>query len=199
MRPRIHMGDRIMKSTALFGAVLAGLAPSLAFAEMNYTKLEVSLLDVERDSIVNVDGDGFAFAGAYELNDKIHLFGEWQDQSLDAGIDGRSIEVGAGYSHGFSDTLDFVGTLSYMDAEVKVGNLTADDDGLALGGGIRTRVSDSFEVDAGLKYVDFDDSGSDTGFSVGGRYYLNDSMAVGANAEFNDYADTLRIGFRWEF
>jgi hypothetical protein len=166
---------------------------------MNYTKLEVSLLDVERDSIVNVDGDGFAFAGAYELNDKIHLFGEWQDQSLDFGIDGRSLELGAGYTHEVSDKLDFVATLSYVDAEVKAGNVTADDDGLALGGGIRTRVADSFEVDAALKYVDFDNAGGDTGVSVGGRYYFNESMALGASADFNDNADTLRIGFRWEF
>jgi hypothetical protein len=188
-----------MKLTAVFGAVLAALAPSALLADMNYTKLEVSMIDTELDGPFNVDGDGFEIGGAYELNDKIHVFGQWQDQSLDFGIDGRSLELGAGFSHGFSDKLDFVGTLSYVDAEVKAGNVTADDDGLALGGGIRTRVADSFEVDAGLKYVDFDESGSDTGWSFGGRYYFNDSMALGASADFNDNADTLRIGFRWEF
>jgi hypothetical protein len=165
---------------------------------MNYTNFEVSMLDVELDS-VNVDGDGFALAGSYELNDKFHIFGEWQDQSLDFGIDGRSLELGGGYTHSFSDTLDFVGTLSYVDAEVKLGSATADDDGLAVGGGIRTRLSDSFELDAHLKLVDFDESGSDTGYGIGGRYYFNDSMAVGASADFTDNADTLRVGFRWEF
>jgi len=112
---------------------------------------------------------------------------------------GRSVELGAGLTHGFSDKLDFVASLSYVDAEVKAGNFTADDDGLALGGGIRSRVADSVELDAGLKYVDFDNAGGDTGVSVGGRYYFNDSMALGASADFNDNADTLHIGFRWEF
>ena len=186
-----------MKRTALLGAVMAAFVPGLGFAEMNYTNFEVSLLDVELDSTVNIDGDGFALAGSYELNDKIFLFGEWQDQSLDFGIDGRSLEAGAGYTHSFSDTLDFVGSLSYVDAELKLGSQTADDDGLSLGGGIRTLIGESFQVDAGLKYVDFDESGSDTGFSVGGRYYFNDSMALGASANFNDNADTLRLGFRW--
>jgi hypothetical protein len=188
-----------MKRTALFGAVLAAFGPGLAFADMNYTKFEISMLDVELDSPGNVDGDGFALGGSYELNEKIFLLGEWQDQSLDFGIDGRSLEVGAGYTHGFSDKLDFVGTLSYVDAELKSVNFTADDDGLALGGGIRTRIAQSVELDAGLKYVDFDEAGNDTGFSVGGRYYFNDSMALGGTADFNDNADTLRVSFRWEF
>jgi hypothetical protein len=198
MRPRIHMGDRFMKRTALFAAVAAAFVPGVVLAEMNYTNFEVSFIDVELDS-AGVDGDGFELAGAYELNDQIHVFGEWQDQSLDFGIDGRSLELGAGYTHSFSNTLDFVGTLSYVDVEVKLGSQTADDDGLALGGGIRTLIGESFQVDAGLKYVDFDEQGSDTGFSFGGRYYFTDSMAVGASADFNDNADTLRLGFRWEF
>ena len=147
----------------------------------------------------HVDGDGFALEGSYELNDRFHLFGEWQDQSLDFGIDGRSLELGGGYTHSFSDKLDFVGTLSYVDAEVKDGSLTADDDGLGIGGGIRSRIAESVELDASLQLVDFDESGSDTGYSVGGRYYFNDSMAIGASVDFTDNTDTLRVGFRWEF
>jgi hypothetical protein len=188
-----------MKRTALCGAILAALTPNLVLAEMNYTNFEVSFIDVELGQNSNVDGDGFELAGSYELNDRIFLFGEWQDQSLDFGIDGRSLEIGGGMAHSFSDKLDFVGSLSYVDAEVKVGSLTADDDGLALGGGIRSRVAESVELDASLKFVDFDQAGSDTGMSIGGRYYFNPSMALGASADFNDNADTLRVGFRWEF
>jgi len=187
-----------MKRTALITAIAATFVPGVVLADMNYSNFEISMLDVESDS-ANVDGDGFAFAGSYELNDKFHLFGEWQDQSFDFGIDGRSLEVGGGYTHSFSSTLDFVGTLSYVDAELKQGSFTADDDGLAVGGGVRTQLSDSFQLDASLKLVDFDESGSDTGYEIGGRYYFNDSMAIGASADFTDNADTLRLGFRWEF
>lgn len=187
-----------MKRTALVAALLA-TAPYAALADMNYTNLQISYIDVEAGRGGNVDGDGFEIGGSYELSNSIHLFGSWQDQSLDFGIDGRSLEIGGGWTHGLSDTLDFIGTLSYVDAELKQGNQTDDDDGLALGGGIRARFADQFELDAGLKYVDFDESGSDTGFSIGGRYYFNNSMAVGASADFNDRADTLRLGFRWEF
>jgi hypothetical protein len=187
-----------MKRTVLFGAILAAFAPGVVLADMNYTNLEVNYLDLDVGEGVSVNGDGFEIGGSWELNDQFHLFGSWQDQSLDFGIDGRTLEIGAGWSHGFSDKLDFVGTLSMVDAELEAGGVTASDDAIALGGGIRSRLGDSFELEAGLKYVDFD-SGSDTGISVGGRYYFNDSMALGASMDSNDNADTLRLGFRWEF
>jgi hypothetical protein len=189
-----------MKRTALFAAVVAALAPRLVLAEMSYSNVEVSFIDVEvGQGPFDVDGDGFEIAGSYELNDRIFVFGEWQDQSLDFGLDGEALELGAGLTHGFSDKVDFVGTLSFVDTEVKAGNVTVDDDGLALGAGVRGRVNDSVELEAGLKYVDFDESGGDTGLTFGGRYYFNPSMALGASADFNDNVDTLRLGFRWEF
>jgi len=181
-----------MKRIALFAAIAALCAPSVLLADMNYTNLEVDYLDLDGDG--GVSGDGFEIAGSWELNDSFHLFGSWADQSYDGGADGETLEVGAGWSHDFSDSLDFVGTLSLLDAEIE----DFSDDGLALGAGIRSQLGESFQLDAGLKYVDFD-SGSDTGITVGGRYYFNDSMALGASLDSYDNADTLRLGFRWEF
>lgn len=188
-----------MKRTALYGAMVAALTPNLLLADMNYTFVEVSLADIEVDQgPFDVDGDGFEIAGSYELNDQFFVFGKWQDQDLDFGIDGRTIEFGGAYVHSFSDKLDLIGQLSYIDSELKAGNATLDDDGLGLGAGIRARVNDAVQLEAGLKYVDFD-GGSDTGFTFGGRYYFNENLAVGASAEFNDNADTLRVGVRYEF
>jgi hypothetical protein len=187
-----------MTRTALFGAIAAAMASSPLLAEMNYTYLELSLVDLEvGQGPFNVDGNGFEVAGAYEFNDTLFVFGEWQDQDLDFGVNGRQLEVGAGLVYPINDKLDFVGQLSYLDAELKAGGITASDDGLALSGGIRALVTDAVQLDASIKHIAFDDS--DTGFSFGGRYYFNPTMAVGASADFYDNADTLRIGFRWEF
>src|SRR5690606_32023863 len=114
-------------------------------------------------------------------------------------IDGRALEIGAGLKHELSDSLDFVGTLSYVDAEIKMGGFKADDDGLGLGAGIRSRVSRSFEVGAMLNWVDYDEAGSDTGFDLLGRYFFKDTMAITFGAEFKDDVDVLRFGFRTEF
>jgi hypothetical protein len=180
-----------MKRTVLFAAIAAAFVPGVVLADMNYTNLEVNYLDLDGDG--GGSGDGFEIGGSWELNDQFHLFGSWQDQGFDGGIDGDVIELGGGWNHAFSDTLDFVGTLSYLDVDYGI----ASDDGLAIGGGIRSRLGDSFEIEAGLKYVDLEES--DTGIQLGARYYFNDTMALGASIDDNDNLDTLRLGFRWEF
>jgi hypothetical protein len=60
-------------------------------------------------------------------------------------------------------------------------------------------MGDSFQLDASLQYVDYDEAGSDTGLMVGGRYYFNDTMALSFGIVDADETDTFHMGFRWEF
>ena len=182
-----------MKRAFMMGALLAAALPGAALAELHYSTFEARLLtdiDVEASG-ADVNGDGFAIAGSYEMGDKLFLFGEWQDQSFDFGIDGTGLE--------YLPDFDFVGTLSLVDQELEVGGFSADDDGLALGGGVRAKVAASFELDAMLRYVDMDEGGSDTGFRLGGRWYFTDTLAVSFGLDTNDNADTMHVGFRAEF
>lgn len=190
-----------MKHAFVMGALLAVAAPGAALAdELRYSDFEVSWIDVSLDgSPVDVDGDGLAIEGSYELNKKIFLFGEYQDQSYDFGIDGNALELGAGLHHELSRNLDFVGTLSYLDQEVKAGGFSADDNGLGIGGGIRTWLGTKFQLDAMLKWVDFDEAGSDTGVSVDGRFYFKKTLALSFGTNMTDDVNTLRVGFRAEF
>jgi porin-like protein len=184
----------------VIGSLLFALTPGISLAEFGYTNFEVSLIDVEVDSgFANVDGDGFSIAGAYELTDKVFLLGEWQDQSYDFGIDGTTMEIGAGLNHALSPDLDLVGTLSYIDTELEVQGFTASDDGLALGGGIRSKLGESFELDAMLQWVDYDEAGSDTAVGVTARYYFKQTMALFFGLDMADETDGMRIGFRAEF
>jgi opacity protein-like surface antigen len=188
-----------MKRLALTASLLLAVAPAAVFAEMSYSNVELKYLDLSlNDSFVNVNGDGFALDGSYELNSKVFLLGEWQDQSYDFGVDGRQYELGAGFHHAINSTLDFVGTLSYLDAKVSAGSFSESDDGFGLGGGIRARLGKDFELDAGLKYVDFG-SGSDTGLHVSGRWYFKKAMALSFGTDSTDNADVWHVGFRAEF
>lgn len=191
-----------MKRIALLGS-LCLLAPTALLAQetgpgLSYSAFDISyLVDVEFDG--GADGDGFEIGGSYEFADKFYMFGEWQDQSLDGGVDGEQLELGAGFHTPLGNTVDFVATLSYLDWNVDGPNFSFDDDGLALGGGVRARLSDSFELNGALRFVDFDERGNDTGFTVGGRWYFVDNMAITAHADFFDDVDVLGVGFRAEF
>jgi opacity protein-like surface antigen len=188
-----------MNRTALMGSLLAAaLLPGAAFADMSYSNVELKYVDVELDDF-SADGDGFEIAGSYGVSDKVFLLGRWQDQSFDFGIDGTEFEFGAGLHHALSDDVDFVGTLSYLDNEIDTAFGDFSDDGLGLGAGVRAQLGDSFQLDASLQYVDYDEAGSDTGLKVGGRYYFNDVMALSFGIDDADETDTFHMGFRWEF
>ncbi|HEY9183548.1 MAG TPA: hypothetical protein VIQ99_10130, partial [Gammaproteobacteria bacterium] len=119
-----------MKRIALFGSLLCSLVPTALLAQaveggsqMSYSAFDVSyLVDVEIDGPGSVDGDGLELGGSYEITEKFYLFGAWQEQSFDFGIDGRQLELGGGFHTPLSNTVDFVATLSYLDAEVQTNN-----------------------------------------------------------------------------
>jgi hypothetical protein len=188
-----------MTRVSLIGSLALALAPAAAFADMSYSNVDLKYLNLSLDDVVHVNGDGFALAGSYELGKKMFLLGEWQEQSYDAGVDGHQYEIGAGFHHPINSTLDFVGTLSYIDSKVDVGPFNVNDDGFGLGAGVRTRIGKDFQLDASLKYVDFDKSGSDTGVSANGRWYFKKSMALSFGIDSTDNVDVWHVGFRAEF
>lgn len=189
-----------MKLTTFAGALIMSFAPGALLADMSYSNFEVGYADIDLDgSFGNVDGDGYALGGSYAVNESVFVFGEMQDQSFDFDVDGTSYELGLGFAHGFNPDLDFVGSLSYVDTELEFGGFSVDDDGYAIGAGIRSRVASAVELDAGLRFIDMNQAGSDTGLRLKGRYYFADTMAVSLGTDLDDAADTLRLGFRAEF
>ena len=194
---------------AVFGVVASVLLiPGIALAEFVYTGVEVGFVDVEYDTGAGtLDGDGYRFAGSLELNEQWFMHGEYEDRDFDSilgvGIGGSHLELGAGYAHSFSDSLDFIGTASWVNEEVDVsvpglGVVGVDSDGIALGGGVRARVANSFEIGAMLQWVDLD-GGSDTGIELMGRYFFTPKLAFTLETDMYDDFDTLTFGFRAEF
>ena len=185
----------------IFGLMTGALLiPSISMAEFVYSGVEVSYVDVSYDAgPATIDGNGYRFSGSFELNPMTFLHGEWEDQSFDGGVDGTAYEFGAGFRHGLSNSLDIIGTASYVHAEVNVAGMGFDDDGLGLGAGLRAQIAQSFQVEAMLRYVDLDQSGSNTGVDLRGRYYFSDRYAFTLETSLDDNVDTLSFGFRAEF
>lgn len=181
-------------------ALVLALAPAWAAAEFNYTNVDLRYVDIELDNgLVDVDGTGYEIAGAYALNDQFFVLGAYESQDFDFGVDGEQIEAGFGYNHPFSANLDFVATGSLLRYEVSAAGQSVDDDAIAVGGGVRARPAEPFEVEAALKYVNYDEAGSDTAIEVLGRWYFMPNMALSVGMDLNDDFDTFRLGLRAEF
>ncbi len=183
------------------GFVTLALLPGFALAEdFDYTYVEVGYISADLDTGgISVDGDGFGINGSFAITDTYHLFAGYSTLGFDFSIDLNQLAVGGGMHFGLSPTIDFVGTLAYLDAEIEVPLLgpTVSEDGFGIGVGVRGALNSSFEWEAGIDYSDVGESG--TSFRLDGRYYFTDTIAAGAGVEFDDDATVYAIGMRVEF
>ena len=93
-------------------------------------------------SHLDVDGDGLGLRGSIEFTDRFHGFAGYSDLDLDFDVSTTQMEVGVGMNWSLSPNVDVVGTVSYLNLEVDLPAPfgSADDNAIALGGGLRGRV-----------------------------------------------------------
>lgn len=149
---------------------------------------------------VNVDGDGFTLGGSYAISDNLHLFLDYNSADLDLNIDATTWGAGIGYNTSVSDDIDLIAKLSYeyieLDAPL-VGSV--DDSGLGLGVGLRFAATSELELNAGINWIDYSDSGSDTAFEAGGWYNFTEAWSLGLNGEWSDDVSTYTVSGRFNF
>ena len=179
--------------------LLLALTASASAKEFDYNYLSLSYGNIEIDD-VNVDGDGFGLAGSYAINEDFHVFAGYQAVGLDFGIDLSTLGAGIGYHTSLSPVVDLVASVSYQYIDFDApGPGDADDNGLGLGVGLRFAASEEIELNAGISYVDYSDSGDDTGFGVGGLYSFTDAFALGLGAEWSDDVTAYTLTGRFYF
>lgn len=182
-------------------AVIAflGFSVSASAQGFNYNYVAVGYSQVDFDD-ADVDGDGFGIEGSYALNENVHLFGGYSQADFDFGIDLDSFSAGVGYNTAISQTIDFVGRLSYEYIEVSASGLGSEDDnGFGLGIGLRAKASESIELNAGIQYVDLSDSGDNTAFGIGGIFALTDTIDIGLSGDWDDDITSYTLFGRFNF
>jgi hypothetical protein len=167
--------------------------------QFEYSYVELGYDETEFDvGGGDLDGDGITISGSFELNDEWHVFASYGQTDLEFGFDVDTLAIGAGYVYPFKSDVDLYGRVLYIDSEVDgPGPLDGDDDGLGLQLRIRGRVTDEFELEGGIQYVDVADS--DTSLQVGGRYHFNDSFSAGIGLTFGGDADGFGVNARYAF
>lgn len=173
------------------------LVPGMALAQaqntqqpFNYNIAELRLLDTDND------GDGLELRGSYALDSNWFVLGGWREIDFGA-VDGRQLDIGAGYAWHYRSGLDLIGAVKYIDIDVDAPVGGADDNGFGLTAGFRHWLSPAFEWRGAVHHQRLDDS--DTYLELAGDYYLNDRISVGLSLEFAGDLDVLTLGGRWYF
>ena len=181
----------------LFSGAAFANSPSWDLVELNYVKAEIDDTDLEPD--------GFGLTGSVLVTENIFLMADYtalNESAFDIDVDLDTITAGVGYRYGISSTTDLYGTLSYEYAEASIEGLFAEDlsgsdNGYGVTVGVRSMLTDAFELGGSIAYIDIDED--DTIFTVEGRYYFTDNFAAGVSYGVAEDADLYTVSLRYAF
>ena len=171
---------------------------------------------------------GYELAGSFGFANIWHVAGAYGAAENDVGPNAAEIEdyytITGGVHPAITDNTDFVAEIGYtgwslLNVDVANGGASADATAYNLTVGVRSMLSDRFELNAFLTYQagDTDSSAATTGDkfqvfapSVGGQYFFTDNFSVNLAYTWGDVqssvvsgglgtADTGRFGVRWSF
>jgi hypothetical protein len=193
-----------MNKTRALGLAAAMLALPLAAQagdKISYNYVDAAYLVVDVDGF-SKDADGFALRGSFELTENFFLFASYADLGVKVSgfnVDETDYGVGAGYAWSLSDKMDLYGKLAWVRAEGDAMGFSVDEDGYSVGVGLRWFVLDPLELEGAITYADLGDFGDSTTVGLAGRWYFNDSFALGAEIGVNDDATTYGVGVRFQW
>jgi hypothetical protein len=206
------MRRHIILST-LAAAIVGG--PALAEA-ISYNYVQADLLGTSLgDSGDSTNGSGFAIRGSAGFASNLFATADIStNKYTESGLSLRFTDgsLGTGIHVPLSSSLDFFGIASFERVAVKFtesgnGSTTYRYSGWGLGTGVRGRIGEKGEWNAGLKYRDVGSLQSIIGFTVGGRYHFTPDFSVGFDVTGQKYdKDTLdekesigSVNFRYAF
>lgn len=174
-------------------------APALADG-LSYNFVEGFYERVEIDSgITDVDGDGFAIGGSFEIGDMWQVIGSYSTADLDFGLDYDQLMLGGGFHAPVTDNVDLVANFMYVRIDVGGTGGDTDDDGLGMSVGLRGFAAPRLELGGFVDYVDLDDAGDDTSIRGQAWYYLTPDFALGLDISSGDDITTWGLGGRYYF
>ena len=195
----------MFKKALILGAISSIASFSVAAQEsaLSYTSAGIGY---ETGDIADIDFSGFGIYGSKALNDSFFLIASYlsiesDDQFTDGfftdDIEASGFNFGVGFHTPINSTVDFVSTLSYSDVEVEFGDDSEDGNGYILAAGVRALPSDVLELSAFIDYADIED-GSETGYSLGARYFTTPDISLGLSYGSSDDFDAVSFDVRFD-
>ena len=195
----------MFKKALIIAAIssIASFSVTAEEADLSYTHVGIGY---ETGDIADVDFSGFGIYGSTALNDSFFLTGSYLSiESDDDLTDGFSVDkaeatgfsVGVGFHTPINATVDFVSILSYADAEIEFADESEDGNGYVIAAGVRALPSDVLELSAFIDYADIED-GSETGYSLGARYFATPDVSLGLGYGSSDDFDAITFDVRFD-
>ena len=192
-----------MKRTIL-ASIFGALSLNAFAASPSYDFVKAGYVQADIEDAGDFEPTGFQIQGFKSLNENVYLTGRYGQLSEDEyGVDGELdyISAGVGYRYGLTTTTDFFGELTYeyvdVDLDSSFASAEADDNGYGITAGIRSMLSEQFELRGAIRYIDIEDD--ETAFEIGADYFFTPQLSFGATYVIADDVDLLGISARYTF
>lgn len=202
-----------MKKT-LIAIALIGTSTS-AFADSpNWDKIQASYIETDIETPIDEDitMDGYAVAGSLSLSDSIFVLANFDsvgDESDFGDVDLDSLNAGIGFNHGITESTDVFATVTYEKLELvgsvdDLGSESFDESGYGAGVGIRSMITEFFELSVKADYLDIDDENG-IRYDASAFFHLTSNLSLGVGYKLYDLdeidqdIDTVAATIRYSF
>lgn len=187
----------LLAAATLLSSQVFAASPKWDLVELDYVKIDID------DS--NIEPDGFAVKWSSLVTDNIFVTGSYsatRDKINNVDLDYDNWNLGVGYKYSLGKSTDWFGTLSYVDVEAAANSRFAatsiDDNGFEITTGLRSMLTEKFELAGEISYVDIGDA-DETTITAKAYYYVTDNFALSAGYGIGGDAKELQIGARYAF
>ncbi|MGM7317736.1 outer membrane protein [Idiomarina sp. ST10R2A5] len=202
-----------MKKT-LIAIALIGTSTSALADSPNWNKLQASYIDTDIETPIDEDisMDGYAVSGSLSLNESIFILANFDsvgDESEFGDVDLDSLNAGIGFNHGITESTDIFATVTYEKLELvgsvdDIGSESFDESGYGAGLGVRSMITDFFELSVKADYLDIDDENA-IRYDASAFFHLTENLSLGVGYKLYDLdeidqdIDTVAATVRYSF
>ena len=191
-----------MKRTIL-ASIFGALSLNAFAASPSYDFVKAGYVQADIENAGDFEPTGFQIQGFKSLNENVYLTGRYGQLSEDVSgvdIDLDYVSAGVGYRYGLTQNTDFFGevTYEYVNLDIELDSISGEDDnGYGITAGIRSMLSEQFELRGAIRYIDIGDD--ETAFEIGADYFFTPQFSFGATYVIADDVDLLGVSARYTF
>ena len=191
-----------MKRTIL-ASIFGALSLNAFAASPSYDFVKAGYVQADIEDAGDFEPTGFQIQGFKSLNENVYLTGRYGQLGEDVSgvdIDLDYASAGVGYRYGLTQNTDFFGevTYEYVNLDIELDSISGEDDnGYGITAGIRSMLSEQFELRGAIRYIDIEED--ETAFEIGADYFFTPQFSFGATYVIADDVDLLGVSARYTF